>query len=205
MKKDIRVMSMILALCGMWHMANADKPRNLRIISLAPATTEILFALGLGDEIVGVSSFCNYPPRAQEKEKVGTFSHPNVEKILSLEPDIIFGTGLEQASVVTMLRGLGLKVCVSDPAGRGELFYSINEIGRITGKDKEADDLRNIIMKELIYDYMVKDGTTAPRAVPLLLVARDLERICDHASAIAEDVIYMVQAKLVKHHPEKLK
>jgi len=70
--------------------------------------------------------------------------------------------------------------------------------------DRDADNLRNIIMKELIYDYMVKDGTTAPRAVPLLLVARDLERMCDHATAIAEDVIYMIRAKMVRHHPEKL-
>ncbi len=71
--------------------------------------------------------------------------------------------------------------------------------------DPEADGLRNLVYNELIYDYMVKDGTVAPRAVPLLLVARHLERICDHATYIAEDVIYMVQAKVVKHHPEKLK
>ncbi len=70
--------------------------------------------------------------------------------------------------------------------------------------DKEADSLRNLVQKELIYDYMVKDGSTAPRAVPLLLVARHLERICDHATNIAEEVIYMVQAKVVRHHPEKL-
>lgn len=71
--------------------------------------------------------------------------------------------------------------------------------------DKEADALKNEIQHELVYDYMVKDGKTAPRAVPLLLIARHLERICDHATNIAEDVIYMVQAKVVKHHPEKLK
>ena len=71
--------------------------------------------------------------------------------------------------------------------------------------DSEADKLRNLICDELINDYMVKNGTTASRAVPLLLIARHLERICDHATNIAEDVIYMVQAKVVKHHPEKLK
>ncbi len=70
--------------------------------------------------------------------------------------------------------------------------------------DTESDQLRNRIVKELIYDYIVKDGTTAIRAIPLLLVARDLERICDHATNIAEDVIYMIQAEFVKHHPEKL-
>ncbi|MBN3041036.1 MAG: phosphate signaling complex protein PhoU [Candidatus Omnitrophica bacterium] len=71
--------------------------------------------------------------------------------------------------------------------------------------DNEADTLRNSVYDELIHDYMVKDGNTAPRAVPLLLVARHLERICDHAGYIAADVIYMVKAKVVKHHPERLK
>ena len=70
--------------------------------------------------------------------------------------------------------------------------------------DKESNRLRNAIMHELIHDYLVKDGTAAPRAIPLLLIARDLERISDHATAIAEDVIYMVRAKVVRHHPELL-
>jgi phosphate transport system protein len=62
-----------------------------------------------------------------------------------------------------------------------------------------------LIQKELIGDYMLKDASTAPRAVQLLLIGRFLERICDHTTNIAEDVIYMVQAEVVKHHPEKLK
>ncbi|MBF0619193.1 MAG: phosphate signaling complex protein PhoU [Candidatus Omnitrophica bacterium] len=70
--------------------------------------------------------------------------------------------------------------------------------------DAEADQLKHKIQKELIYDYIVKDGTTAPRAVPLILVARHLERICDHATYIAEDVVYMVKGEVVKHHPERL-
>ena len=70
--------------------------------------------------------------------------------------------------------------------------------------DSEADRLKRLIQNELINDYIVKDGTTASRAVPLLLVARHLERICDHATYIAEDVIYMVKGEVVKHHPERL-
>lgn len=70
--------------------------------------------------------------------------------------------------------------------------------------DPEADRLKRLIQNELINDYIVKDGTLASRAVPLLLVARHLERICDHATYIAEDVIYMVKGEVVKHHPEKL-
>ncbi|PIP67761.1 MAG: phosphate transport system regulatory protein PhoU [Candidatus Omnitrophica bacterium CG_4_9_14_0_2_um_filter_42_8] len=70
--------------------------------------------------------------------------------------------------------------------------------------DPEANNLRNLIQKELTEDYMAKDPSSAPRAVQLLLITRFLERICDHTTNIAEDVIYMVQAEVVKHHPEKL-
>ena len=75
---------------------------------------------------------------------------------------------------------------------------------KVLSSDSEADQLRNAIQKELVEDYMVKDCATAPRAVQLLLIARFLERICDHTTNIAEDVIYMVQAEVVRHHPEKL-
>ncbi len=71
-------------------------------------------------------------------------------------------------------------------------------------RDNEADNLRNLVQTELINDYMSKDCASIPRALPLLLVARHLERICDHATNIAEDIIYMIEAKMVKHHPEKL-
>ena len=68
--------------------------------------------------------------------------------------------------------------------------------------DPEADELRNLIQKELVEDYMVKDGSTAPRAVQLLLISRFLERICDHTTNIAEDVIFMVDARVIKHRAD---
>src|SRR3989338_5114457 len=76
---------------------------------------------------------------------------------------------------------------------------------KVVFSDEEADNLRNLVQEELINDYMAKDPATAPRALALLLIARHLERICDHATNIAEDVIYMVGGKVVKHHPEELK
>ena len=71
--------------------------------------------------------------------------------------------------------------------------------------DSEADKLRNLVQDELVNKYLAVDPKTADRAVALLLIARYLERICDHTTNIAEDVIYMVEAKVVKHHPEELK
>jgi len=70
--------------------------------------------------------------------------------------------------------------------------------------DTEADKLRNLVQEELIKDYLAKDPKTADRAVPLLLIARHLERICDHATNIAEDIIYMVEGKVVRHRLEEL-
>ncbi len=109
-----------------------------RIISLAPALTEILFGLSLEDNIIGVTTLCNYPPQALTKDKIGTFSQPNIEKILMLKPDIVFATGLEQAPYVEKLKNLGLQVYVSDPATFEELFASIEAIGALTDREEEA-------------------------------------------------------------------
>lgn len=76
---------------------------------------------------------------------------------------------------------------------------------KVLMSDPQANQLRNAIHKELVDGYMSKDPSSAPRAVQLLLIARFLERICDHTTNIAEDVIYLVQAEVVRHHPEKLK
>lgn len=112
-----------------------------RYISLAPSTTEILFALGLSEDIVGVSSYCNYPPEAKNKEKIGDFSHPNIEKIIFLNPDYIFCTGLEQAPVIEELRRLKFNVYVADPVNIEGLLKTIQDIGMITKKEKEAQIL----------------------------------------------------------------
>jgi len=75
---------------------------------------------------------------------------------------------------------------------------------KVVLSDRLADDLRNVVQKELIEQYMYVDPRTVDRAVPLLLIARYLERICDHATNIAEDVVYMVEGKVVKHHIKEL-
>jgi iron complex transport system substrate-binding protein len=123
------------------HCAWAAQAQEARYISLAPSTTEILFALGLEDNVVGVSSFCNYPPEALKKTKIGDFSHPNMETIVSLKPDYIFCTGLEQAPVIQELKRFKLNVYVADPATIEELLVTIQEIGKITGREKQAQEL----------------------------------------------------------------
>lgn len=131
-------MRIILYLCLFFLLISNECCAQGRFISLAPSTTEILFSLGLDEEIVGVSSYCDYPEKAGSKAKIGDFSRPNIEKILSLKPDYIFCTGLEQASTVIGLRRLKQKVFVSDPKNVKELIDSIIEIGKITNKEHAA-------------------------------------------------------------------
>ncbi|MCX7795752.1 MAG: cobalamin-binding protein [bacterium] len=112
-----------------------------RIISTAPSVTETLFALGLEEKIVGVTTFCNYPEEAKTKEKIGTFQSPNIEKILALKPDLIIATGGVQRQVVEKLEELGIPVFVSYPRTLEEVIKSIYTIGRICGAEKNAKNL----------------------------------------------------------------
>ena len=148
-KYKIAVITLILVFCFSSINDVFAKERQLRVISLAPATTEILFALGLDKEIVGVSEFCNYPKEAQVKEKIGTFSQPNIEKILSIKPDLILCAGLEQSPAIAKLRQLNLNVFVSDPKNINELFQSIREIGRLTNKEKESAALVDSMIRRI--------------------------------------------------------
>jgi iron complex transport system substrate-binding protein len=113
-----------------------------RIVSLTPSNTEILFALGLNDEIVGVSSNDNYPKEALEKEKVGDMN-VNVEKVVSLQPDIVFADAMAMGSspdAFKQLEDAGVKVFVVEDATSFEQVYnSIITIGTLTGKQIEAE------------------------------------------------------------------
>ncbi|MCX5678284.1 MAG: cobalamin-binding protein [Candidatus Omnitrophica bacterium] len=142
MKKCLKVcaISLVLSLF-LSGISFGTENKLLRVISLAPSSTEILFALGLDQEIVGVSQYCNYPKSVHGKERIGTFSQPDIEKIISLKPDIIFCTSLEQAPAVAKLRQLGFKVCVSDPSNLKELFASIKEMGQLVNKEYAANSL----------------------------------------------------------------
>lgn len=122
-----------------------------RIISLTPATTEILFALGLDDEIIAVSSYCTWPLRAREKTRIGSFSNPNIEKIITLKPDLVLVTGMEQEHLAPILSSLGIKYISVDPKNIDELMDSIKKIGAITGKSDEAQ-----IVNKKIKDALTK-------------------------------------------------
>ncbi len=103
-----------------------------RIISLSPSNTEVAFALGLGERIVGVTEYCNYPPEALEKDIVGGFSTPSIEKVIELEPDLILASTIHEEEV-PRLEELGIPVLVVEASSLNELYASMSLVAEITG------------------------------------------------------------------------
>jgi iron complex transport system substrate-binding protein len=112
-----------------------------RIISLAPSNTEILFALGLGDRVVGVTDYCDYPPEALNKTKVGGYANPDVEKIVALNPDLILVAHGTPMDVINSMAGLGLTVFGIKTTDLDDLLNDIRRIAEITDKEVEAQAL----------------------------------------------------------------
>ncbi len=113
----------------------------MKIVSLAPNNTEVLFALGLGDRVVGVTSYCDYPEEAKTKEIVGDFEGNNLEKIVELNPDLVlvYGAGNEEDNKV--LKDAGIKVLGFMPETIDAVINDIETVGKATGKNKEAAEL----------------------------------------------------------------
>ena len=127
------------------HHSPRAAPGKLRIVSLAPSVTEILFALDLGDHIVGVTDQCNYPPAAKEIERVSGFGTPNLERLLGLGPDMVIACGLEKPEFTEVLRQAGIQVMNVQKTGFiasfPELFDAVGQIGEATGRRAEARKL----------------------------------------------------------------
>jgi iron complex transport system substrate-binding protein len=112
-----------------------------RIVSLAPSNTEILFALGLGDKVVGVTDYCDYPPEALNKTKVGGYANPDIEKIVALNPDLVLAAYGTPMDVIITMAGLGLTVYGIKTIDLDDLLNDIRRVGEITEKAVEAQAL----------------------------------------------------------------
>lgn len=115
-----------------------------RIISLSPAITEELYLLQIEDRVVGTTIYCDRPPKAKEKEKVGTVTKVDVEKIVILKPDLILASSLTNPRQMKKLKSLGIRV-ISFPLYENKNFSQIckqfMEVGRIVGREEEAEEI----------------------------------------------------------------
>lgn len=135
-----------------------------RIIALAPHITEILFALGLEENIVGVTQYSNYPEAAKEKERIGSYVRLNIEKIISLEPDLVISTaGGNPREVIDRLAALGVKVFVIHPKRIEDIYTNMRSIGAITGRKKEGNTLAAQLEKRIEDIVSRVEGLSRPK------------------------------------------
>ncbi len=118
--------------------SGGPKANALRIVSLAPSVTEIVFALGLGDCLVGATQYCTWPPEAKHVERVGGFGTPNMERLLALRPDLVIAAGMERKDAADALRQAGSRVLDVTIRSFEELFAAILEIGKAASRPAQA-------------------------------------------------------------------
>jgi len=140
-----------------------------RIVSLAPSITEVLFALGLGDRVIGVTTYCDYPPEATAKEKIGDTLRPSVEKIVALRADLVIASTASQLEqFIRKLDGLGIAVYVSNPRQVKDVAETIERLGALTGVTERARELSDKLQKRLAAIDLKVQAAPRPRVLIIL-------------------------------------
>lgn len=136
----------------------------VRIVSMAPNITEILFALGLGNRIAGVTRFCNYPAAARSKPSIGGFVNPSIERIVSLRPDLIIATADgNRKETISRLERLGFPVYVVKPVTVKGILDTIIHIGSITCRQDAARTLAGRLDRRIQRVAVLTESLKKPR------------------------------------------
>ena len=135
------------------------------IVSLAPSLTETAFALDLGDRVAGVTDYCDFPPEARKRPRVGGPVNPNLEQIVSLHPDVVLATrALNRLETVEALERLGVPVYTTDPHTVDEVIASTRRLGKVLGAGARAEAL-TAEMEERLSEITRRLAGRAPRRV----------------------------------------
>ena len=142
------------------HINNSPQ----RIITLAPSITETAFALGLGDKIVAVTDYCDYPAATQNLPKVGGFINPNLEAIIGLQPDLVILL-VEHQKIVEQLHQLNISTFVVDNNTLAGIQHSIQQIGQRTNHQAEAQQLLATIQRKIENIQQKTEGLYQPKVM----------------------------------------
>ena len=133
-------------------------------VSLAPSATEMLFAAGAGDRIVGVTTYCNYPEAAKSIEKVGDTQTPNIERIIALKPDVVFvSTASQLETFMQTLVQQKIAVYVTDPKGIDGVAGNLRVLGRLFGTEEQTGRLADELRNRAIHVYENVNGQPRPK------------------------------------------
>lgn len=163
------------AWCGVlgaacWVLVLGAQAPPQRIVSLIPAVTEMLFAIGAGDQVVGVSSFDTYPAEVHTRVKVGGLFDPHYERILSLRPDLVIAYG-SQDELTARLKATNVPTFMYRHGGLADVTTTIRDLGARTGHRAEADALAALITGEL--DAVRRRAAGRPRPRVLVVFGRE--------------------------------
>lgn len=134
----LAVVLLALIACGRGNQPAPKQPPPARIISIVPAVTEMLFAIGAGPRLVAVSSFDHWPPDAEKLAKVGGLLDPDIEKIISLRPDLLV-VDASQAEVIAKAEGAGIRVYRYRLGGLDNVARTMRELGQIEGMQSQGE------------------------------------------------------------------
>ena len=145
-----------------------------RIVSTAPSITELLYALGLGNRVVGVTRFCRYPPEAQLKPKIGDYTSPNLEAIAALKPDLVI-IQTNPVHLADRLAKLKLRVLEIDQENIAAIYKSIHDVGAATATEHAATQLSDSILDGL---GKIRNRVAAlPRVRMMFVIGRSPNRL----------------------------
>jgi iron complex transport system substrate-binding protein len=185
--------AVVAAWCGLgWALAGsrteAVTVSNVpqRIVSLTPDVTEILFALGLGDRVVGVSTFSDFPPEAAAKPIIGTYWEPDVEAIIARKPDLVAGESSSKSDVLQRLSRMGYRTQSVKLETIADLMAAIASIGESTGQRRQAGELQSKIEAKLSAISALVAGKPRPKV--LWIVQAEPLRIAGRGTFINEIV-----------------
>lgn len=203
----------MLALLALLSCQGSRKNDSNRFVVLSPELAELIVALGAEDMIVGVTSECDYPVSLRKLTQVGNFGSVDLEKVVSLNPSIVFTSALEQESIALNLKKLGLRVERSYPGSLDDMLSEILRIGSLVSREKEAQALYVSLREDIRLIREQATGKPQPKVYleiykdPLMSVAdqsfvgelletagadnifNKLER--DYSRVKAEDVIFL--------------
>jgi iron complex transport system substrate-binding protein len=156
-----------------------------RIVSLAPNLTEVLFELGLGDKVAGVTLYSDYPPAAKQKPKMGTFWQPDTEAVIAARPDLVITLQIErQKEIANSLKRLGYRVLTLKVEKIEELFKAIEKIGIATGSSQRASELVENISSRL--DDLKSKYNSSGRTRALWVIQPEPLRVAGRSTFINE-------------------
>ncbi|HJY81452.1 MAG TPA: ABC transporter substrate-binding protein [Candidatus Binatia bacterium] len=149
----------------------AAGPKPKRIVSLAPSVTETLFALGAGEQLVGICTFCDFPREVERIDRIGSYIEPNVEAIVAKAPDVVIGVPPNSPEAVAALQRAGLKVVIVQVDTIEQIEAAMRTIAREAGRETEGEALLTDVQRQMAAVQARLDG--APQRRVLMVVGQN--------------------------------